>query len=124
MPAVPSHKLWAVRATLGGLILVLALFVARTLGGGGIGRVDDRARYLEAAGVPRVETYLQQMYDESGVDIRFLFIGSIPGTLEAFAVQQARAMGIGRAVDRRGVLFAYDVQRQQLRVEVGPKLER
>lgn len=122
MAAVRSRQ-WAVRGVLGGLALVLGLFVARTLGGGGTKRVDDRARYLEAAELPHFETYLQQMYDESGVDIRFLFIDSIPGTLEDFALQQARALGIGRDVDRRGVLFAYDVQRHRLRVEVGPNLE-
>jgi len=47
----------------------------------------------------------------------------VPGSLEDFTVQRARALGIGRRLDRRGVLFAYDLSRQRLRIEVGPTLQ-
>ena len=122
MVAIRSGR-WVFRGVLGGLVLVLGLFVARSLGVGLTKRVDDRAGYLDPAELPRFDTYLQRMHDESGVDIRFLFVDSVAGTLEDFALQQARALGIGRDIDRRGVLFAYDVRRHQLRVEVGPNLE-
>jgi len=111
------------RQVLAALGLILSAFVARSLAQAVIKRVDDRARYLESGELPNFDRYLQQIYDESGVDIRFLFVDSVPGTLEDFALHQARALGIGRDIDRRGVLFAYDVRRHTLRVEVGPKLE-
>ena len=64
------------------------------------------------------------MRTESGVDIRFVFVDSVrEGTLNDFAVREARALGIGRDLDRHGVLFAYDVGAQQLRIEVGPTLQ-
>lgn len=64
------------------------------------------------------------MRTESGVDIRFVFVHSVrEGTLNDFAVREARALGIGRDLDRHGVLFAYDVGAQQLRIEVGPTLQ-
>ena len=34
-----------------------------------------------------------------------------------------RELGVGREVDRRGLLFVYDVAGQRLRIEVGAQLE-
>ena len=34
-----------------------------------------------------------------------------------------RTLGVGKEVDRRGLLFVYDVESKRLRVEVGPRLE-
>jgi hypothetical protein len=79
---------------------------------------------LDTAELPLLENHLNQMQRESGIDIRFVFVDSVPdGNLESFAVREARALGIGRNLDRHGVLFAYDVRGQRLRIEVGPTLQ-
>jgi len=86
--------------------------------------VDDRADVLDTTDVDAFEDYLAQVDSESGVDIRFVFVDSLAGeTLEQFAVRTARAMGIGQNLDRRGILFAYDVRGQRIHIEVGPTLQ-
>jgi hypothetical protein len=72
----------------------------------------------------RFERFMQQIDDESGVDVRFLFVPSVPQEkFELFSVRMARDMGMGRDTDRRGILFVYDVAGQRLRVEVGATME-
>jgi uncharacterized protein len=86
--------------------------------------IDDRAALIDSVDLPHFESYLESVRRESGVDIRFLFVDSVrEGTLEDFTVREARALGIGRDLDRHGVLFAYDAHAQQLRIEVGPTLQ-
>lgn len=86
--------------------------------------VDDPAGILDAADVDAFEDYLAQVDSESGVDIRFVFVDSLAGeTLEQFAVRTARAQGIGQDLDRRGILFVYDVRGRRVRIEVGPTLQ-
>jgi hypothetical protein len=87
-------------------------------------RVSDRAGVLPFDDRENFESYLDRIYEESGVDIRFLFVPSVQGeSLAVYSVRQARAMGLGRETGRRGLLFVYDVADQRLRVEVGAKLE-
>jgi hypothetical protein len=86
--------------------------------------IDDRAALIDSVELPHLESYLENVRRESGVDIRFLFVDSVrEGTLEDFTVREARALGIGRDLDRHGVLIAYDAHAQQLRIEVGPTLQ-
>jgi hypothetical protein len=86
--------------------------------------IDDRAAIIDSSDLTRFEDYLAQLERESGIDIRFLFVDSVPaGTLNDFAVREARALGIGQHLDRHGVLLAYDAGHQQLRIEVGPTLQ-
>lgn len=63
------------------------------------------------------------MYHESGVDVRFIFLREAPLDLESYALQRTRQLGIGRDVDRRSMLFVYDIRGARMRVEVGPGLE-
>lgn len=86
-------------------------------------RVDDRAKFLDPREVPITDSYLQSVHDERGVDIRLMFLTSVPGSLEDFAVRQARALALGCDVDARGVLFVFDVGRRNLRIEVSPNLQ-
>jgi uncharacterized protein len=70
------------------------------------------------------ERYLQQIADESAVDIRFLLVPKVEGeSLETYSVGKARALGVGRDANRRGLLFVYDASSQRLRLEVGANLE-
>lgn len=83
----------------------------------------DEAGYIGDYEAGRMNDFLGGMYDESGVDVRFIFARDIPGDLESFALQRARQLGVGRETDKRGLLFVYDVAGQRMRVEVGPGLE-
>jgi uncharacterized protein len=87
-------------------------------------RVRDRAGVLSVGDQWRFERFMQQIDDESGVDVRFLFVPSVPDEkFEMFSVRMARDMGMGRDSDRRGILLVYDVAGQRLRVEVGAMME-
>jgi len=121
----PSRVRKTVRVGLVALLLGAIWLLARTPGLGLTHRIDDRASFLDRSAVGGFENYLRQVYRESGVDIRIVFVDTVPGgdALEAFAVREARAVGIGRDLDSRGVLLVYDVTRQRLRIEVGPALQ-
>jgi uncharacterized protein len=87
-------------------------------------RVRDKAGVISFAHEWRFERFLQMIEDESGVDIRFLLVPSVEGeTLEQFGVRMARKMGVGQDLDRRGLLFVYDVAQRRLRIEVGMQME-
>ncbi len=87
-------------------------------------RVRDKAGVVSLADEWHFERLLQQIADESGVDIRFLLVPSVEEEkLESFSVRMARSMGVGQDLDRRGLLFVYDVASQRLRVEVGMQME-
>jgi uncharacterized protein len=87
-------------------------------------RVRDKAGVISFAHEWRFERFLQMIEDESGVDIRFLLVPSVEGeTLERFSVRMARKMGVGQDLDRRGLLFVYDVAQRRLRIEVGMQME-
>lgn len=62
---------------------------------------------------------------ESGVDVRFVFLPNTGGkTIETLAVDLMDELQIGgRTGQERGVLLLYDMQGQQLKVEVGYGLE-
>lgn len=79
---------------------------------------------ISPGNIARFNEYLSQIHDESGVDVRIIYTSKIPGgDLESFALNRLRSLGVGRSVDRRGLVFVYDVERRRLRVEVGPGLD-
>jgi hypothetical protein len=87
-------------------------------------RVYDDAHFLTRHAAWMYENELGGILDESGADIRFLLVRNISGqTLSSYALARMRELGVGKDVDRRGMLFVYDVGTKQLRIEVGPKLE-
>lgn len=87
-------------------------------------RITDRIDGLRFREEWHFEQWLQQIDDESGVDIQFLLVPRIEdGSLEDYSVRQARSRGVGRDADRRGLLFVFDSSGKQLRLEVGARLE-
>lgn len=87
-------------------------------------RVSDKAHFLPFTVRQNLETHLEAIYLESGIDVRFIFLPSLSGeSLEEFSVRRARSLGIGQETGRRGLLFVYDLADQRLRIEVGAKLE-
>lgn len=54
-------------------------------------RVIDEAGLLDPREIPQFNGFLGAMYDESGVDIRFLFVRGVPdGDLETYALEGGR----------------------------------
>lgn len=86
-------------------------------------RVMDEVGFLDDYDTKGLENYLEGIDDESGVDIRFIFARDVGGNLESFALKRARELGLGRSMNRRSLLFVYDVAGKRMRVEVGPGME-
>jgi uncharacterized protein len=86
-------------------------------------RVMDEAGFLDPYGIDGLEGYLAGINAESGVDIRFIFSDGVGDDIAAYSRNRAREMGIGREMDRRSMLFVYDVKGQRMRIEVGPQME-
>jgi hypothetical protein len=79
--------------------------------------------FIDAYVAQQMERHLEALYNESGVDVRFVFTREGSRDLESFSLNRARQLGMGRDTDRRGLLLVYDVARQRMRVEIGPGLE-
>ncbi|MEA2325215.1 MAG: uncharacterized protein QOE68_174 [Thermoanaerobaculia bacterium] len=86
-------------------------------------RVMDEVGFLNAFDEKGLDDYLQGIDVESGVDVRFIFARDVGGNLESFALKRARALGLGREMNRRSLLFVYDVAGKRMRLEVGPGME-
>jgi hypothetical protein len=83
----------------------------------------DEAQFVSTYDAGKMEEWLEGIDDESGVDVRFIFTRNVRGSLDAYALRRARELGVGREVDKRGLLFVYDVVGERMRIEVGPGLE-
>ncbi len=87
-------------------------------------RVMDEAGFLRPQDDPEgLEGYLHGISSESGADIRFLFVPVVRGDIASYARDEARELGVGQDMNRRSMLFVYDVANQRMRIEVGPELE-
>lgn len=69
------------------------------------------------------EVYLNDIYDESSIDVRFLIVPAVEGSIEDYARAAARRLGVGGATGSRGLLFVYGARGHRLRIEVGPQME-
>jgi hypothetical protein len=108
-----------VLATGGAGLIAFALWVfwipTRTYDRAGVLSEEDRARF---------DGQLSGMMSESGVDVRIVIDSLPPGTdPAAFALTEARVLGMGATSDRRGLLILVDATTGALRIEVGPSLE-
>lgn len=83
----------------------------------------DEANFIPVSDAEKFEKWLEGIDNESGVDFRLIFTQDVRGSIDAYTVQRARELGVGRDVDKRGLLFVYDVVGQRMRIEVGPGLE-
>jgi hypothetical protein len=87
--------------------------------------VIDRAGVIPPQDLPRFEDYMGWIMRESGVDVRFVFLPNSGGkAIDMLAADLMDELHIGgRTGQERGVLLLYDMQGQQLKVEVGYGLE-
>lgn len=104
------------------LLLGAIWLLAKGVGFRSTHRIEDRSDLLNGVDASRLEDHLSRLYRESGVDIRFVIVDSVPGgALEELALQRTRALGSDPDRDRR-VLVAYDAGRGRLRITIGPAL--
>lgn len=98
---------------------------AKTAAAASAHHVYDEAHVLPLQDVPRFEQYMNWIARESDVDLRLVFVAGTHGrTIEQLATEKFDELRIGgRTRDARGVLLLYDMQGQQLRIEVGYGLE-
>jgi uncharacterized protein len=86
--------------------------------------VDDQAAFLPEEDIPRFESYMHHIRNESGVDLRFVFVKGVgKRSLEEAAVALVEERRIGGSTGDRGVLLLYDVAARRLKIEVGYGLE-
>jgi hypothetical protein len=87
--------------------------------------VIDEAGILPRHDVLKFEEYLEWIYKESDIDIRFVFVPKIAGvTIEEYAIARVDDLCIGgKTKEERGVLLLYDLEKKRLRIEVGYGLE-
>ena len=89
-----------------------------------------RERFIDDAGMitpgfgQRINRYLDDVMDESGVDFRVRTVNGTRGqSLPAFTLDVMRKEGIGKEVGGRGLLLVINASTRQARIEVGPHLE-
>lgn len=92
----------------------------------GIGKhIVDQAGVIPPGDMPRFEQYMKWIMDESGVDMRFVFVPNTGGeSIEMLAAHMMDESHIGKSTGQeRGLLLLYDMERQRLKIEVGYGLE-
>lgn len=87
--------------------------------------IYDEAGILPKYDIQKFEEYTNWIFNESDIDIRFVFVKDIGNnTIDEFAVKKVQELGIGaESQEERGVLLLYDLTGNKLRVEVGYGLE-
>lgn len=87
--------------------------------------IYDEAGILPQYDVKKFEEYLNWVFEESDIDIRFVFIkNTADKTIEEIAVEKIQALRIGgENREERGLLLLYDLDGKRLRIEVGYGLE-
>jgi uncharacterized protein len=89
-----------------------------------IPRLDDRVGLIPPSARGRFDYYLDQVRNESGIDIRIVLVPDSRGRpSEEFALGLMRELGVGRETGGRGLLIVYDTLARVMRIEVGPKLQ-
>ena len=87
--------------------------------------VFDEAGILPSYDIGKFEQYLNYIFNESDIDIRFVFVHNTGNkTLEELAIDKMQGLGIGKEnKEERGLLCLYDLKDKRLRIEVGYGLE-
>ncbi len=87
--------------------------------------IYDKSDTLSKYDTRKFEEYLDFIFNESDIDIRFMFLKNCGDkTIEEVAANKVQELGIGKDNrEARGVLLLYDVENKKLRVEVGYGLE-
>lgn len=87
--------------------------------------IYDKSGIFSKYDTKKFEEYLDYIFHESDIDIRFMFLKNCgEETIEEVAVDKVQEFGIGKDNrEKRGVLLLYDVENKKLRVEVGYGLE-
>ncbi|SDJ31220.1 TPM domain-containing protein [Aliiruegeria lutimaris] len=86
--------------------------------------INDYAGLLEEAAEERIRLDLIELYDQTGIEMTVLTIGSMKdygydGTIESFSTRLFNTWGIGNADQNNGVLILVARYDRQMRIEIG-----
>ena len=89
------------------------------------GRVNDFANIIEPSWERRIAQGIKKFENDTGHEIAVLTVKELPGrsSIEIFAIEVARAWGVGKAQRDNGVLLVVAHNDRQMRIEVGYGLE-
>ncbi len=86
--------------------------------------VNDYAHVISELDALELESYLESVYNSSGLQIAVLTVKSLDGnSIEEFAIEQAESAGLGRKEDDSGVLLAVSMAERKIRIETGYGVE-
>lgn len=87
--------------------------------------IIDQTGVISKQDLPRFEQYLSYIMDESGIDIRIVFLPTTDErSIESLAREMMDEYAVGAHTgNERGLLLLYDLEGQRLKVEVGYGLE-
>ncbi len=101
--------------------LLLSLLLIPLVAGVPTGFVNDQAGML--GDTRGLETYLQEVEQETTIEVAVLTLPSLNGSLEASANRIFREWGVGKADVNNGVLILIVRDSREIRIEVGTGLE-
>ena len=89
------------------------------------GPVNDFANIIEPSWERRIAHRIKRFESDTGHEIAVLTVKELPGrsSIEFFAIEVARAWGVGKAQRDNGVLLVVAHNNRQMRIEVGYGLE-
>ena len=89
------------------------------------GPVNDFANIIEPSWERRIAQGIKRFESDTGHEIAVLTVKELPGrsSIEIFAIEVARAWGVGKAQRDNGVLLLVAQNNRQMRIEVGYGLE-
>ncbi|MCR5218951.1 TPM domain-containing protein [Treponema sp.] len=86
--------------------------------------VMDFASLVDVESEYKLNTYIKQVYDQTGVQIAVLTVKSLGGaTIEDLSIQAAEKWKLGKAKKDTGVLLTVAWKEHEVRIEVGYGLE-
>lgn len=109
-------------------VVVSAVFISASLFAAKIpeykGRVNDYANVISKSDEAEIEGYLQQLDEQTGVQLMVLTIPSMDGDdIASYSMKVAEKWGTGHSGKDNGVLLVVAMEEHDLRIEVGYGLE-
>ena len=88
------------------------------------GAVNDYAKMLETRDVQTLETYLEKLNRDTGIQIAVLTVPSLEGeSIDAFSIRTVESWKLGQEGKDNGALLLIAAAEKKIRIEVGYGLE-
>jgi len=111
-----------IAAIVGAVLISASLFAAKIPEYKG--RVNDYANVISKSDEAQIEGYLQQLDEQTGVQLMVLTVPSMGGDdISTYSIKVAEKWGVGHKGKDNGVLLVVAMEEHDLRIEVGYGLE-